>query len=320
MDESRIVTSLTLDDLDSMRDLVIGSDFQVVQLTPGPFAAHATRIELGAAVVDVGGYNQAVRLHGITGADTITFVFSLQRGGSINGFAVDGTRFVGVGSEAETEAYGSQGVESLNLTLKRAELVEALGDADDWQAIFDAPHAFPVMSERRLMEQFVDDLRVISKHPFGALTGTQERVRGELIYQSLLVHLVHCLSSSRRDKRRSDSTPLHQRFEIVRQAAAYMLSNLDKHIHVADVCRHVGVSERTLQYAFKDVWDSTPMEFLNVHKLNHAHRVLSQTRPAVRSVADIAIECGFWHFGRFAGAYRSLFGVSPSHTLRRDSF
>jgi AraC-like DNA-binding protein len=42
----------------------------------------------------------------------------------------------------------------------------------------------------------------------------------------------------------------------------------------------------------------------------------AECRPGCGGVAEIAGRCGFTELGRFAGAYRTAFGESPSTTLR----
>jgi AraC-like DNA-binding protein len=43
---------------------------------------------------------------------------------------------------------------------------------------------------------------------------------------------------------------------------------------------------------------------------------LRQADPALHTVTEIAYDFGFTHMGRFAGEYRTRYGVPPHETLR----
>jgi AraC family ethanolamine operon transcriptional activator len=76
-----------------------------------------------------------------------------------------------------------------------------------------------------------------------------------------------------------------------------------------------GVSERTLEYAFRERFSLSPAALLKARRLAEARRRLSA--PANSAVGDIAAGLGFWHAGQFATDYRRAFGENPSATLAR---
>jgi AraC-like DNA-binding protein len=56
--------------------------------------------------------------------------------------------------------------------------------------------------------------------------------------------------------------------------------------------------------------------YLQIRRLTLARRILRDGGgPGL--VKQVALDCGFWHFGRFALAYRGQFGETPSETLAR---
>ena len=79
-----------------------------------------------------------------------------------------------------------------------------------------------------------------------------------------------------------------------------------------------GVQERTLRRAFQRYYDLSPIEYLRLRRLHHARRLLMVGCPDRTTVTKIAFELGFWDLGRFAGAYRQLFGELPSETFRKS--
>jgi len=89
-------------------------------------------------------------------------------------------------------------------------------------------------------------------------------------------------------------------------------------VSVPDLCAAAGVSQRTLEYAFRETFGITPLSFLRQRRFHKARHELLVTRPGETTVGDIAYRAGFLEPGRFAMCYRRLFGESPSHTLRRE--
>lgn len=82
----------------------------------------------------------------------------------------------------------------------------------------------------------------------------------------------------------------------------------------AELARTAGVSLRTLQEGFRSRFGTTVTGYQRDLRLERAHRMLSAAEET-RSVADIALTCGFLHFGRFARDYRLRYGITPSSTL-----
>lgn len=85
----------------------------------------------------------------------------------------------------------------------------------------------------------------------------------------------------------------------------------DRGYTVADLAQLSGMSARSLQYAFQDKYELSPMQYLRQVRLDRVHDDLAQ---GVGSVAETAAYWGFTNPSRFARAYRDRFGEFPAAT------
>ena len=101
----------------------------------------------------------------------------------------------------------------------------------------------------------------------------------------------------------------------------YFLKRADRYIHehagetltVATLSAQCGVSERTLQKAFTDFRQVTPVAHMRNVRLDLARQALAG---GDESVHDVAARCGFRSVTTFALEYRKRFGTTPSRSLR----
>jgi AraC-like DNA-binding protein len=76
------------------------------------------------------------------------------------------------------------------------------------------------------------------------------------------------------------------------------------------------VSVRTLQAGFQRYLGMSPMAYVRVVRLRHAHRDLRSADPTHNTVAAIAHRWGFTNRSRFAAAHKTMYGETPLQALR----
>ncbi|MGI9629322.1 MAG: helix-turn-helix domain-containing protein [Longimicrobiales bacterium] len=138
-------------------------------------------------------------------------------------------------------------------------------------------------------------------------------VTRDAVEQSIVAALFDSLTPTPKGGPRSDDPSLRRRafrdaMEAIRQS--------EDSPRIPELARLVGVSQRTLQYAFQSAVGITPVTYLRRHRMHGAHRQLMKQGPGETSVSRAALTHGFTELGRFAVEYRTLFGQSPSQTLR----
>lgn len=103
---------------------------------------------------------------------------------------------------------------------------------------------------------------------------------------------------------------LAERRRLVLAAIHEMRSELASPLAVETLCERLGISERTLQYCFRQVCHTTPQQFFLALRLGEAKRRLKNS-PS-EAITDIAFSLGFSSSSHFSSLYKRLYGTCPS--------
>jgi len=135
------------------------------------------------------------------------------------------------------------------------------------------------------------------------------------LQQTLTVAMVGCLSG---EAENGQGSGWHRHQQIMQRFREWLDANNDRAVYLEEVCTALSVSAPTLRRCCDEHLGMSPMHYLWLRRMNLARQELQQ-RHSRTSVTATAMNFGFWHLGRFADEYRSLFGEPPAATLARRS-
>lgn len=139
----------------------------------------------------------------------------------------------------------------------------------------------------------------------------------EPLAHSVLAGLLFAVPHQYRAELEVDAEPA--RPGVIRRAIELLDADPGEPHTVTGIARACGVSARSLQAGFRRYVGVPPMTYLRQLRLRRAHADLCTADPALVGVAEVAWRWGFGHLGRFAAAYREVYGCNPSETLRRST-
>jgi AraC-like DNA-binding protein len=133
--------------------------------------------------------------------------------------------------------------------------------------------------------------------------------------EEAVVHaLISCMSGG---EAAEISSAHHRHAAIMRRLEELLEANPDRTLYLDELCAAAGASDRTLRACCQEHLGMSPTHYLWLRRMHLARRALRMADAAATTVTEVATNFGFWQFGRFSVAYRSLFGESPSASLRR---
>jgi AraC-like DNA-binding protein len=292
----------------------------VVQLESKPLRVRRVVVRLGSALVLFHSTNLAIRTRTRLHVDFIAYTaFAPQAMGTVNGLPISPHRVLASAPGVEIEIVVAAGYESVAFLLPPGDIQEHLrvrhredefGLQDSIDLLTPSPAA-----AHRLYRWGRRLTKVAERQP--------ELFDVPQVQAAAHVELLENLLATLRSVIQVDLTPhevtRQRRSRIVQLAEDYALSHFPERIHLTDLCKAAGVSERTLEYSFKEVMGMPPVSFLTRLRLHRVRQALRAATQASTTITEEALRWGFWHFGDFSRAYRDCFGELPSDTLRRSA-
>ncbi len=292
-------------------------DQDAVKLQSQPLRARRVIVRLGAAMVVFYSSNLRLRTRTSVHQGLLAYVaFGPQARGTVNGLPVRPGMLLAAAPESEARFVVDADWESVTLLLPPQDIRAHLAIRQRDRG-FRMPQGVETLqvSEARARQLFDWGKRLVDTAVLDPALFNESEAECSAAQIELLETLLAAMDlSNDYEPSRSDRTRQAQS-QIVKTAEDHALSQTGSSIYVTDLCKAAGVSERTLEYAFKAVMGLTPVAYLIRLRLHRVRQLLLAAPPGSTTVSAEALRWGFWHFGEFARAYKDCFGEQPSDTL-----
>ena len=301
------------DDFEDLQEAASKWDQEYMQLSPGKFAGSLEMTEVGSTQIMREKWGKKVRYRGVGVPNGFGFAMPLGETNSVNwlGSPVGPTSVVMQSPYFEGQLISDETWDSLVFSFDEDEvrdIIIALSGGRDRSRELHGNLVLGAQSAKRLKRAGLEIIKIsgssdIDDH--SRIARHADQFKKKFIWE-----LLEALDASRK--------PLWptSRADIVRRATDLVFSDPTRSVGLTELCRQLGVSLRSLHYAFQDVTGMSPATWLRRIRLNQVRRVLRYSEPNATRIKTIASEYGFAHLGHFCDQYQRLFGDLPSQTLR----
>lgn len=303
-----------LRDILDLKRIARGVNMDITQLDAGPFESDVAQLKVRNVLASLISSNRRLRLQGNVRFLTISFQSAESGSPTWHGIPVQASEVLAVNAGEHFDLVVPPGVEAL--------CVSAVGDAEVTLRNLGGPvlagkladTAHPIPCDPNTIRKLQGWLR----DRFDDAGGDANLSSGLALAleREFLRRLAACMRAGMPSSEHDSISS--RRTGVVRRLEQHLLDNLAIPQTVEDLCRVGGTSRRTLEYAFREYFGTSPKQFIKALRLNAARNDLVRGNHGSAQVVEIASGWGFTHMGQFSADYHRMFAEKPSETLRRS--
>lgn len=310
-----LTDSLETNDFMEFEEALSAWDHRYQQISPGAFYGNLFHTQVGEVSVFRGHWERAIHYRGIAPKGTVALAVTLKQSdeGCWLGQRLGLNDIIVTGCGVEGEYRSPSLWDTLVCTIPRAELAQQIANIthDDPEKIIarGIAHLSPRMAAH-VRRAILTYLGGIKRFGAGSHVQSMHVEKTSALVETLSLALV----DSQRPRRAS--VALNRRLQIIRKAEEYVEQLGSQPLRISHLCNELGVGERSLQYAFQGVVDTSPLSYLKTQRLNQVRCALRDADPDELRIKLVAQSHGFRHLGNFCHDYKQLFGETPTVTFR----